>query len=353
MNHKKTLVILTPGFPCDESDTTCLPMQQQMVKALQAYNTDLTIIILSFQYPYQKREYSWHGIRVIAFNGKNKGGIQRLLLRKRVLRKMQTIHAEIRITALLSFWYGECAATANIFAVKHGLQHRCWILGQDARAANKYPRRVKLGAGEMIAISDAIASAFTKNHGATPAHTIPPGIDTTLFNTTREERNIDILAAGSLIPLKQYDILIEVVASVKKKIPGIKAEIIGKGPEKQKLAGMIEKFSLQQNVSLAGELPYPEVLRKMQHARLLIHPSSYEGFSGACMEALYAGAHVISFCKPMKGPIDHWHIVNSKEEMVELTANLLQLPLADFTNVLYNRIEDAAANMMQLLFQRK
>ena len=32
---KKTLVILTPGFPKDEADSTCLPMQQQLIRALK------------------------------------------------------------------------------------------------------------------------------------------------------------------------------------------------------------------------------------------------------------------------------------------------------------------------------
>ena len=32
---EKTLVILTPGFPSNEADTTCLPMQQNLVRSLK------------------------------------------------------------------------------------------------------------------------------------------------------------------------------------------------------------------------------------------------------------------------------------------------------------------------------
>lgn len=38
---KKTLVILTPGFAKDETDSTCLPLQQQLVKTLKEINPQL------------------------------------------------------------------------------------------------------------------------------------------------------------------------------------------------------------------------------------------------------------------------------------------------------------------------
>ena len=37
----------------------------------------------------------------------------------------------------------------------------------------------------------------------------------------------------------------------------------------------------------------------------------------ACLEALYAGCHVISFCKPMNTDFEHWHIVNTEEDMIK------------------------------------
>ena len=39
--HEKTLVILTPGFPADESDTTCLPLLQQVILHLKKYDPEL------------------------------------------------------------------------------------------------------------------------------------------------------------------------------------------------------------------------------------------------------------------------------------------------------------------------
>ena len=50
-----TLIILTPGFPQSETDSTCLPMQQSFVRTLTENYPQLKIIILSFQYPYFKK----------------------------------------------------------------------------------------------------------------------------------------------------------------------------------------------------------------------------------------------------------------------------------------------------------
>ena len=161
---EKTLVLLTPGFAKDEADSVCLPMQQQLARALKEISPQLNIIVLSFQYPYHTKKYTWFYTKVIPFNGRNKGGLPRLLLRKKINATLRKIHNETPITGLLSFWYGECALVGHRFADTHGLKHFCWILGQDAKKENKYPRRSSLRPEELIALSDFLQTEFERNH---------------------------------------------------------------------------------------------------------------------------------------------------------------------------------------------
>lgn len=345
-----TLVILTPGFPSSEEDTTCLPMQQNFILALKKMNPALNIIILSFQYPYRRSTYQCHGITVISFNGRNKGGLSKLLLRGKINKTLKEIYTSNKLVGLLSFWYGECAFVGKKFAGKYAIKHYSWILGQDAKQSNKYPKRLKPKAGELIALSDFLQDEFEKNHGTRPEYVITPGINTTYFNNEPKEKSIDILGAGSLIPLKQYDVFIEAVAEIKKKFPCIKAGLIGKGPEKNKLQELIEKLDLQSTITMTGELPYPELLQLMQKTKLFLHPSSYEGFSGVCQEALHAGAQVISFVKPMNGEIKNWHLAINKEQMIQKTVELLNSPGAYKKTELF-KIEDSAKKMMELFYQ--
>src|SRR5689334_17291676 len=209
MSIKKTLVILTPGFPESEADTTCLPMQQQFVRALKKLYPGFEIVVLTFQYPYHKNEYKWFGIRVIPFAGRNKGGLPKVLLRNKINSTLKDLYHKTRIVGLFSFWYNECAFVGKKFADKYDLKHYCWILGQDAREANKYPKLLPPRSDELIALSDFVQHEFKRNHGITPGCVIPPGIDETLFGKTPAQKDIDVLGVGSLIPLKQYDIFLE------------------------------------------------------------------------------------------------------------------------------------------------
>lgn len=345
---EKTLVIITPGFAKDEADSTCLPLQQQLIRALKEINPLLNIIVLSLQYPFHTKKYTWFNTTVIPFN--SKGGLSGLLVRRKLNATLKTIHKITPITGLLSFWYGECAAAGKQFADKHGLKHFCWILGQDAKKENKYPKRSQLAPGELIALSDFLQTEFEKNHGIKPGHLIPAGINTKLFYGEKE-KDIDILGVGSLIPLKQYDIFLQTIAEIKKQIPGIRAVLVGKGPEKDRLQILITQLGLQSNVVLTGELPYPEVLEWMQRAKVFLHPSLYEGFSGVCLEALYAGAYVISFCKAMNREIEQWQIVSSKEEMAQKAKTILGNPSAIYNRITFCTMNEIAEKMEVLFFK--
>jgi len=77
-NKPETLVILSPGFPANEADTTCMPPQQLFVKALNETCPGLDIVVLSFHYPFVADEYNWYGVKVFALGGKDKGRLLRL-----------------------------------------------------------------------------------------------------------------------------------------------------------------------------------------------------------------------------------------------------------------------------------
>lgn len=335
----KTFVILTPGFPKDESDTTCLPMQQSFIRALNQKYPLLNIIILAFQYPYFKKTYQWYGNTVISFDGRNRGGLMKLFLFRKWNAAIKKIHKTDKIHGLLSFWYAECALAGKRFADKHGVRHYCWMWGQDAKKGNKYVPFTLLKPDELIAFSDSLQREFEKNYDIRPRHVITPGVDLKEFSFNNARRDIDIIAAGSLIPLKQYAIFIQVIAEIKKKIPSVNAVLIGDGPEMSKLQHLIASLGLRSNVTLTGELPHHDVLQWMQRTKIFMHPSAYEGFGIVCIEALCAGANVISFVKPMRQEIGNWHIVANEEEMVQKAIEILKQPTTEYESIVPYTIE--------------
>lgn len=348
INQHDTLIILTPGFASSEADTNCLPMQQALVRTLQEDFPALNIVVIAFQYPYFKKTYKWYGSTVISFNGKNKGGLLRIMRAKEISAVLNKIHRKNKIIGLLSFWYGECAAVGKNFADKNELKHFCWLLGQDARTGNKHVKQVKAEADELIALSDFLQEEFKRNYGIRPAHVIPPGIDTRRLAMGETKRDVDILGAGSLIPLKRFDLFIELIAEIKKQVPTIRAVLAGNGTAREDLRAMIDRFGLHDNLRLTGELAHPELLKLMQRSKLLLHPSSYEGFSGVCQEAVACGAEVVSFCKPMNQDMEQWHIVTSRNNMLEKIMEILTTTSHTYKQAIPFSMTDVAGRMMKM-----
>ncbi len=345
---RRTLIVLTPGFPADEDDTTCLPSQQILIRALKQADPRLNIIVLSFQYPYFSETYFWNGIKIVPFNGGNKGKLNRLTVWIKVCAAFQNLRSQNNIIGILSFWCSECALLGTYLGKYYSVKHRCWILGQDARKENKYVRLIRPKPAELIAMSEFLQSQFYHSHGVKPGYVIHNGVDPGLFPVIDGKRDIDILGVGSLIALKQWDIFLKMIIGVLPAISPVKSLIVGKGPEEDHLVSVIASCSMGDNVSLAGELPHSEVLEIMSRAKILLHTSSYEGFSTVCLEALGAGAHVVSFCNPIAGVTGHWHIVNSEEEMLNKLLGILLDKDLDHTPQMPFSMFDSAKAMLRL-----
>jgi glycosyltransferase involved in cell wall biosynthesis len=338
-SNNKTLIILTPGFPANEADSTCMPFPQLFVKKLKWLNPSLNIIVFAFQYPFFKAEYNWHGVKIIAFNGQSKGKIKRLLLWRIVWNRLMVTMKEENTTGILNFWLGECSLIGKWAAQKHKLKSFTWLLGQDARADNRYFSFIKPSAENLIALSDFIAEEFYRNYKITAANIIQPGIDTNEYSTEKTGRDIDILGSGSLIALKRYKIFIDVVAKLVKLRPTIKTMICGDGIQKEYLQTKINEAGLSENIELCGELNHDAVLRLMQRSKVFLHPSSYEGFATVINEALYAGAQVVAFCKPMNTFYKNQHTVKTQQEMTMKVSELLADDNLDHDSVLTQSIE--------------
>jgi glycosyltransferase involved in cell wall biosynthesis len=342
------LIILSPGFPANESDSTCLPLQQSLVLAINKAFPEIEIVVLAFHYPFTKVPYQWHHNRVIPLNGRNKGGWKKKLTGLYGLRILRQLTEGRKPLGILSFWLSEAAMMGYIFNRKRGYRHLVWLLGQDAKPGNRYAHFFKQDPAQLVALSDFIRAEFNTNYGVAPGYMVPPGIDPSVYSPTDQQKDIDILCVGSLIPLKQSEVLIAVVKALLPVFPSLKAVICGDGVEKTKLLQLISMHGLNQHIELIGEKSHSDVLSIMQRTRLLLHPSNYEGFGMVCLEALYAGAHVISFCRPQQAWIRHWHYADDQEEMISLAKEILGADQLDHQPVLVYDIKHTAREFIRL-----
>ena len=363
--RSKILVILTPAFPGDESPVNWVTTQQLFVRTVRATSPHLKIEVLSFYYPYTVSNYKWHGTSVTSFNGTRLRKVRRAVFWHRVWKKLSALRRENEIVGLFSFWCGECALIGHYYSRRYGIRHYCWLCGQDARKTNHLVKFIRPRSEELIGMSDFLVDEFFRNHGIRAGHMIPNGIDPREFEEgisganpegttgTNPEgapppRDIDILGVGTLSRFKQYDFLVDIILRLRPSFPEIKGMHCGEGEDKQLIETLIRETGLEDHFFLMGETPHREVLKYMQRTKVLLHTSSYEGFGVVCLEALYAGAHVISFVKPMKQDIPHWHIVNTREEMAEKARALLSSPDTEYTPVCPYLMKDTVKEVLQL-----
>lgn len=104
----------------------------------------------------------------------------------------------------------------------------------------------------------------------------------------------DVVFAGRLIKEKNVDILLKAVALLKADFPDIRCCVIGNGPEKAVLLKLAKQLAIYENVEFAGFLEYEALIRKVKASKVLVLPSSREGFGMVVIEAFACGVPVVT-----------------------------------------------------------
>jgi glycosyltransferase involved in cell wall biosynthesis len=101
-----------------------------------------------------------------------------------------------------------------------------------------------------------------------------------------------VVAAGRLVPVKRFDLLIEAFAAVAAEYPDWKLRIYGRGEEQQRLRGLIDRLGLYNNVFLMGAVTPMEA--EWVKGSIGAATSSFEPFGMTIVEAMRCGLPVVS-----------------------------------------------------------
>jgi 1,2-diacylglycerol 3-alpha-glucosyltransferase len=292
----KHLVILTPGFSASESDTESLVFMQTFIKSLNILHADIRVTVITFQFPFTSKEYSWFGNRVIPLNGRNSKAKKPIIWLK-ALNTLKKLNRETPISGMLCLWLMDCSLIGKHFATKHNIPFLCWAIGQDVKPDNHYLKLLRLKETELAVMSKNQAELL-KQSNIICSKVIENGIlpeDFTAYKKADDSFSIHVLGVGSLTELKNYIEFIETIELVVKQVPDIRCEILGDGPQREILQQTIIEKNLQNNIVLMGAVPHHKVIETMYQSLILLHPSTYEGNSTVMLEAAYTGNYVL--CK--------------------------------------------------------
>jgi glycosyltransferase involved in cell wall biosynthesis len=105
------------------------------------------------------------------------------------------------------------------------------------------------------------------------------------------DRKWDLVYLGRLSHEKRPLLFLEAVSRLRKRLSGLRAIMIGDGPERANVEAYIEDRLLDSAVSMTGWVEDP--LLYLHDSRVMLVTSAWEGMSLAALEAMAAGVPVV------------------------------------------------------------
>jgi L-malate glycosyltransferase len=157
-----------------------------------------------------------------------------------------------------------------------------------ARLAQRIESASRHLGSELVAVSDFTAGRLRPMNGV--IHVVENGVSSFDAGTVSEARTgADVIFIGRLIDEKRVDVLLQAVAGLSERIPAMTCDIVGDGPELDRLRRQAGELGVGHRVSFHGRLSQTDALIRLQSARILVLPSLREGFGMVVLEAQAAG----------------------------------------------------------------
>jgi glycosyltransferase involved in cell wall biosynthesis len=114
------------------------------------------------------------------------------------------------------------------------------------------------------------------------------------WQTDSAHRRFSLLAVGRLHAVKDHAFLIHACARLRDGGLDFTCAIVGDGPERQRLAALIQQYQLQAQVSLLGHVAREQIDSLYRRADVIVLTSRSEGLPLVLMEAMARGGIVIA-----------------------------------------------------------
>ncbi len=124
---------------------------------------------------------------------------------------------------------------------------------------------------------------------------VPPGIDPRFSpGDVAKSPTPLVVGVGRLVPVKRFHLLIEALAAIRERHPGLRLVIAGEGYERDNLERQISELDASEWITLAGYLDDAEVLSLYRKAWLLASASAHEGWGMTITEAAACGTPAVA-----------------------------------------------------------
>jgi teichuronic acid biosynthesis glycosyltransferase TuaC len=168
------------------------------------------------------------------------------------------------------------------------------VPGWPGARCMRVSRRVYAAARRVICVSRRVCDEVQEGmDGLSAASVVYNGVDPSLFTPGRDPEKPVLLTVGNLIPSKGHELIVQAMAALRPEFPVITWEVIGEGPEWNRIRAHAEKLGVLSSIRLRGRRNRAEVAEAFRRCTVFVLPSRYEGLGCVYLEAMAAGKAAI------------------------------------------------------------
>jgi glycosyltransferase involved in cell wall biosynthesis len=103
-----------------------------------------------------------------------------------------------------------------------------------------------------------------------------------------------LVVLGRLSPHKRVDLVVRAVAALQQTRPTLHLDVIGKGPDRERLEALVRDLEVEKHVTFHGYVSEQEKAALLSHARLHVCASDVEGWGQVVAEAASYGVPTVA-----------------------------------------------------------
>jgi glycosyltransferase involved in cell wall biosynthesis len=299
------IALVAPGFSA-RPDDWAIPALLNLARALAETHE---VHIFSQRYP-ARGVYQFDGLTHHALGGGQRFGLISFKIWLQTGQMIKAQHQKTPFDLLHSFWIDEAGFSAAltgawikrpvVASIGGGELVRLPAIAYGAqrfltrRLAGRYALRraslVTAGSRYQLALCRAYGVAEQKLRYS------PLGVDTGRFRPATQppaKSPPSLIQAASLLPVKNQALLLHILRRVKNHLPDITLNLVGSGPEQERLVKLAQRLDLSQNITWHGHIPHPEMPPLYQQSQLYLQTSWHESQGLAVLEAMACGLPVL------------------------------------------------------------
>ncbi len=125
-------------------------------------------------------------------------------------------------------------------------------------------------------------------------HVVPPGVDPRFSPGGDRSPTPLVVAVGRLVPVKRFELLVDVVVRLRARHPGLELVVVGEGYRRDQLETQIHEAGAERYVTLAGHVRDEDLVDLYRRAWVLASASAREGWGMTVTEAAACGTPAVA-----------------------------------------------------------